>query len=79
MSLPQQIRAYHITLIGAPITGVLLPAGAERGHVSWEELHETFSNLVIMLVILHALYLLAFRRPLTRLMLRRNRWKPYKE
>ena len=79
MSLPQQIRAYHITLIGAPITGVLLPAGAERGHVSWEELHETFSNLVIMLVILHALYLLAFRRPLARLMLRRNRWKPEKE
>ena len=73
------ILGIAITLIGALITGVLLPAGGEVGNVFWEKLHETFSKLVIMLVILHALYLIAFRRPLARFMLHRDRWKSEKE
>lgn len=67
------ILCIAITVIGATVTGILLPPGGEDGHVFWEELHESFSNLVIVTVILHALYLLAFRRPLAKFMLYRDR------
>jgi cytochrome b len=38
-----------------------------------EEVHELFSNLMILFVILHAGYLLLFKRPLARFMLFRDR------
>jgi cytochrome b561 len=40
-----------------------------------EEIHEALSNLVILLVVLHAGYVLLFRRPLARFMLYRDRPK----
>jgi len=44
-------------------------------HGIMEEIHEALSNLVILLVILHAGYLLLFSRPLARFMLYRDRPK----
>lgn len=49
---------------------------AENGGLAeeaLEEVHETFSNLMILFVILHAGYLLMFKRPLARFMLYRDR------
>ncbi len=40
-----------------------------------EEIHESLSNLLILFVILHAVYLLLFKRPLARFMLYRDRRK----
>ena len=41
----------------------------ERGEDAFEELHEFFGNLMIVLVVLHVAYLLAFKRPIARFML----------
>jgi len=46
-----------------------------NGDEFLEEIHETLSNLVILFVILHAGYLLLFKRPLARFMLFRDRPK----
>jgi len=68
------ILGIAIALSAATVTGLLIDPAAEDG--GWmTEIHESFSNLVILLVILHALYLLAFKRPLARFMLYRGRSK----
>ena len=46
-----------------------------NGDEFLEEIHESLSNLLILFVILHAGYLLLFRRPLARFMLFRDRRK----
>lgn len=43
------------------------------GNEFIEEIHEVFSNFLIFFVILHAAYLLLFKRPLARFMLYRDR------
>lgn len=66
------ILGIAIALTAATVTGLLIDPAAEEG--GWmSESHEAFSNLVILLVILHALYLLAFKRPLAKFMLYRDR------
>jgi cytochrome b len=50
--------------------------GAENGglgHEVLEEVHEVFSNLMVLFVLVHAGYLLLFKRPLARFMLYRDR------
>jgi cytochrome b len=51
------------------------PESGGFGREVLEEIHETFSNLMILFVILHAGYLLLFKRPLARFMLYRDRRK----
>ena len=66
------ILGIAITLSAATVTGLLIDPAAEDG--GWMlEIHDSFSNLVILLVILHVLYLLAFKRPLAKYMLYRDR------
>jgi len=43
------------------------------GHEVLEEVHEVFSNLMILFVLAHAGYLLLFKRPLAHFMLYRDR------
>lgn len=66
------ILGIAVTLIGATLTGVLLD-GQEDEFL--EDIHEALSNLVIIFVVLHAGYLLLFKRPLARFMLYRDRRK----
>lgn len=72
--------------IGLAGIAVVAPAQAngddgERGRENGngdeflEEIHESLSNLLILFVILHAGYLLMFKRPLARFMLFRDRRK----
>ena len=46
--------------------------GNGNGNEFLEDIHESLSSLVILFVILHAAYLLLFKRPLARFMLYRN-------
>ena len=68
------ILAIAFTLSAATVTGLMIdPAAEDR---SWMlEIHESFSNLLVLLVILHALYMLAFKRPLAKYMLYRDRFR----
>jgi cytochrome b len=77
-----------ITLIGTTVTGVMMDNGRslqptspnsisfsgedESGEV-YEEAHELLANLMIAFVVMHVLYLLAFKRPLARFMLFANK------
>lgn len=69
--------------IGLAGIAVVAPAhangeGDERngnGSEFLEEIHESFSNLVILFILLHASYLLLFKRPMARFMLYRDRRK----
>ncbi len=49
----------------------------DDGNEFLEEIHESLSNLLIFFVILHAGYLLLFKRPLALFMLYRDRWKTW--
>ena len=74
-----------LALLAATASGVLLDGGRTIGipmkvagppsgglHEFLEELHESVSNLLILFVVLHAGYLIAFKRPLARFMLFRT-------
>ncbi|MGB0630436.1 MAG: cytochrome b/b6 domain-containing protein [Alphaproteobacteria bacterium] len=65
------ILGIAITLIGATVTGLLLDSASEDGFM--EDIHEAFSNLVVVMVILHAAYLMLFKWPLAKFMLYRDR------
>lgn len=70
------ILGIAVTLIGATISGLLITGDSGgSGDDLMEEVHEAFSNLMILFVILHAGYLLTFKRPLARFMLYRDRPK----
>jgi cytochrome b len=43
--------------------------GEREDEGAAEELHETFANFLVLLVVVHVSYLLAFKRPLARFML----------
>tara|TARA_Y100001933_G_scaffold32012_1_gene26734 strand:- start:2513 stop:2983 length:471 start_codon:yes stop_codon:yes gene_type:complete len=58
-----------IALVGATATCLLIDRAAVTDDGFMYEMHEAFYNLVVVLFILHALCLLAFKRPLARLML----------
>jgi hypothetical protein len=52
--------------------GILMSAGGENGQEFWEEMHGSFSNLVIVLAILHVRYPILYRLPLARFMVYRD-------
>ena len=60
-----------IALVGATATCLLIDRAAVTDDGFIYEMHEAFYNLVVVLFILHPLCLLAFKRPLARLMLYR--------
>ena len=60
-----------ISLVGATATCLLIDRAAVTDDGFMYEMHEAFYNLVVVLFILHALCLLAFKRPQARLMLYR--------
>ena len=79
------ILGIALALLAATASGVLLDGGRTIGipmkvagppsgglHEFLEELHESVSNLLILFVVLHAGYLIAFKRPLARFMLFRT-------
>lgn len=59
------------SVIGATVTGLPLDSGSSEGIL--EDIHEILANIVFVTVVLHAAYLLTFRRPLARFMLFRDR------
>lgn len=67
------ILGIAVSLIGATITGIFIAGDNGSGDGFMEEVHEVFSNLMIFFVVLHAAYLLMFKRPLARFMLYRDR------
>ena len=57
--------------VGATATCLLIDRAAVIDNGFMHKMHEAFYNLVVVLFILHVLCLLAFKRPLARLMLYR--------
>ena len=54
------------SLVGVVATGITMAVGGETD--AFEEAHELLGNLVMLLVGLHVVYLLLFKRPLARFM-----------
>lgn len=72
------ILGIAVTLCGATFTGILMVGDSRTGAGDefLEDVHEVFSNLMVLFVFLHAGYLWIFKRPLARFMLFRDRRRP---